>query len=398
MQKAYPPTKGASVFNVDNAGGSVSIGGPPETLKALFSESNGFKKTKNVAMKKIQGMWHTDRVYGVEHVGQVVPKIESTRELHIPLISPVSGEPFPETKARPLFEQIMEEILTERVRWDMVIDTVTKQLKQLMPRSAQLISIQPSHYNQNLLERWRIELPHATVSDLAIMPAVLGSVLGKSPPKDTRSSKIAVVGMACRFPGADTTEEFWERLMQGQDMHRHVPPDRFDVETHVDPTGKRQNTSKTPYGCFVDNPGLFEAMFFGMSPREAEHTDPMQRLALVTAYEALENAGYVDGRGVIHRQRVGTFYGQASDDYREVNSGQEVGTHFIPGGCRAFGPGRINYFFNFWGPSFSVDTACSSSLAAIQAACSSLWSGDVDMAITVSGSIYIKGHQLVSAD
>ncbi|KAI0184872.1 hypothetical protein EV127DRAFT_503982 [Xylaria flabelliformis] len=380
--KAYPATNGASVFNVDNAGSSVSIGGPPKTLKALFFESKNFKKTKNVAMKKIQGMWHTDRVYGVEHVEQVVPKIDSTRGLHIPLISPVSGEPFRETKAGPLLEQIMTEILTERVRWDMIIDTVTKQLKQLMPRSAQLISIQPSHYNQNLLERWRIELPNAVVSDLAMMPAALDLVVRKSLPKDTRSSKIAVVGMACRFPGADTTEEFWERLMQGQDLHRQVPVDRFNVETHVDPTGKRQNTSKTPYGCFVDNPGLFDAMFFGMSPREAEQTDPMQRLALVTAYEALENAGYVDGRGVIHRQRVGTFYGQASDDYREVNSGQEVGTYFIPGGCRAFGPGRINYFFNFWGPSFSVDTACSSSLAAIQAACSSLWSGDVDMAIT----------------
>jgi monodictyphenone polyketide synthase len=383
---------------VDNAGSSISIGGPPNTLKALFAESDGFKKTTNVAMRKIQGMWHTDRVYGVEHFKQVLPDIEQARELHIPLISPVSGEPFQETAAGPLLEHIMEEILTETVRWDVVIDSVTNQLKHLMPKSAQLISILPSHYNRNLVERWQIELPTATVSDIAMVPAVLDLLLGTSPPKDTKSSKIAVVGMACRFPGSDTTEEFWARLMQGQDMHRQVPPDRFDVETHVDPTGKRHNTSKTSYGCFVDNPGMFEAMFFGMSPREAEQTDPMQRLALVTAYEALENAGYVDGRGVIHRQRVGTFYGQASDDYREVNSGQEVGTYFIPGGCRAFGPGRINYFLNFWGPSFSVDTACSSSLAAIQAACSSLWSGDVDMAITVSVLITIKYHNNLRAD
>lgn len=335
-------------------------------------------------MKKIQGMWHTSRVYGAEHVAQVMPKIESTRQLHIPLISTVSGESFREIETGVLLEQIMEEILTETVRWDLVINAVSDQLKRLKPQSAELVSIQPSHYNQKLLERWRSELPETSVSELAMVPAAIDLAVDRSPPKDTRSSKIAVVGMACRFPGADSTDEFWNRLMQRQDMHRTVPSDRFDVETHVDPTGKRQNTSKTPYGCFVENPGLFDAMFFGMSPREAEQTDPMQRLALVTAYEALERAGYVDGRGVIHRQRVGTFYGQASDDYREVNSGQEVGTYFIPGGCRAFGPGRINYFFNFWGPSFSVDTACSSSLAAIQAACSSLWSGDVDMAITVS--------------
>jgi acyl transferase domain-containing protein len=64
--------------------------------------------------------------------------------------------------------------------------------------------------------------------------------------------------------------------------------------------------------------------------------------------------------------RIGTFYGQASDDYREVNTAQEISTYFIPGGCRAFGPGRINYFFKFSGPSYSIDTACSSSLATIQ--------------------------------
>lgn len=127
------------------------------------------------------------------------------------------------------------------------------------------------------------------------------------------------------------------------------------------------NASHTPYGCFIDEPGLFDAPFFNMSPREAQQTDPMQRLAIVTAYEALEGAGYVANRTPSSRlERIGTFYGQASDDYREVNTAQEISTYFIPGGCRAFGPGRINYFFKFSGPSYSVDTACSSSLATIQ--------------------------------
>lgn len=104
-----------------------------------------------------------------------------------------------------------------------------------------------------------------------------------------------------------------------------------------------------------------------MSPREAQQTDPMQRLAIVTAHEALERAGYVANRTAATRlERIGTFYGQASDDYREVNTAQEISTYFIPGGCRAFGPGRINYYFKFAGPSYSIDTACSSSLATIQ--------------------------------
>jgi acyl transferase domain-containing protein len=131
----------------------------------------------------------------------------------------------------------------------------------------------------------------------------------------------------------------------------------------------------------------------------------MQRLAIVTAYEALERAGYVgmlpslvnisllsnsqelprlclsskltlitkilrnmiaNRTAATRLERIGTFYGQASDDYREVNTAQEISTYFIPGGCRAFGPGRINYFFQFAGPSYSIDSACSSSLATIQ--------------------------------
>jgi acyl transferase domain-containing protein len=333
-------------------------------------------------MKKVQGMWHTGKVYGMEHVQQIVPQIDQKHQLHLPLFSPVTGQPLKAANPTELLGQIMEEMLTQRIRWDRTIQSVTERLKQVAPNSTQLIAIQPSQYVESLLMQWRTDIPTATHTTEDMMSAVMSLSLGNSPPKDAKSSKIAVVGMACRFPGgADTAEKFWELLAQGRDVHSPVPSDRFNVETHVDLAGKVSNTSKTPYGCFVDNPGLFDAMFFGMSPREAEQTDPMQRLALVTAYEALENSGYVHGRG-IHARRVGTFYGQASDDYREVNSGQEVGTYFIPGGCRAFGPGRINYFFKFWGPSFSVDTACSSSLAAIQAACTSLWSGDVDMAIT----------------
>ncbi|KAI0906088.1 polyketide synthase [Ustulina deusta] len=379
-KKALPVPSMASVFNTD--GKSVNIGGPPSTLSLLFSESEFFKSTTNVPMKKIQGMWHTETAYGMEHVKQIVPKVCQQHGLHLPLFSPVTGQPYEVTEPTSLLETVMEEILTERVRWDNTIDSVTRHLSHIAPESIEIIGIQPSQHIESLVDHWRAQFPSATVSSQDMMSGALRIPLGKSPPSNPKSSKIAVVGMACRFPGgADDTEKFWEVLMQGRDVHTHVPPDRFNIETHVDPTGKTPNTSKTPYGCFLDNPGFFDAMFFGMSPREAEQTDPMHRLALLTAYEALENSGYVDGRGV-HRRRVGTFYGQASDDYREVNSGQDVNTYFIPGGCRAFAPGRINYFFNFWGPSFSVDTACSSGLAAIQAACTSLWSGDVDMAVT----------------
>lgn len=391
----------ATVFNTDDK--SVSIGGPPSTLKSLFSESEFFKHTKNVPMRKVQGMWHTNKAYGPEHINQIVEGIKPDSQLCFPIFSPVTGRPFKATDGTSLLTEIMTEILTQSIRWDQTIDGVSAHLERLSPDEAQLWSLQPSHYMASVLDRWSAELPTTALSHQTMMPAVINLNLEQSPPRDAKSAKLAVVGMACRFPGgADDTEKFWELLAQGRDAHAPIPADRFDVASHVDPTGEKTNTSKTPYGCFINNPGLFDALFFGMSPREAEQTDPMQRLALVTAYEALESSGYVHGRA-IHQRRVGTFYGCASDDYREVNSGQDIGTYFIPGGCRAFGPGRINYFLKFWGPSYSIDTACSSSLAAIQAACSSLWSGDCDMAITggmnviTNSDVYAglsKGHFL----
>ena len=198
----------------------------------------------------------------------------------------------------------------------------------------------------------------------------------------TNKSKIAIVGSSGRFPGAEDLPSFWNLLYEGRDVHKVVPPLRWNATTHVDPTGKRKNTSATPFGCWLDHPELFDAKFFNISPREAPQVDPAQRIALLTAYEAVEQAGIVPGATPsTQKDRVGVFYGVTSNDWMETNSAQNIDTYLIPGGNRAFIPGRINYFFNFSGPSYSVDTACSSSLASIHVACNALWLGDIDMAV-----------------
>lgn len=128
-----------------------------------------------------------------------------------------------------------------------------------------------------------------------------------------------------------------------------------------------------------------------MSPREAKTVDPTQRLLLMTAYEALERAGYSDHQG----RRIGTFFGQATDDYRETNAGQNIDLYYIPGVMRAFGPGRLNYHFKWDGPSYSIDTACSSSTAALEFAYNALVTGDCDMALAGGGNI-LSGPQMFS--
>lgn len=287
----------------------------------------------------------------------------------LPIFSTSTGKPFKAISAKELFHSIIEEILTKVIQWDNVIQGILHRANTLAAVDFQVFCFRVSVPVHDLMETLTVD--HSKRNSVDFMEWVAQTEESSAPPCATAQSKIAIVGMSCRLPdGATDTEKFWSILEHGLDVTRKIPADRFDVETHCDPTGKRQNTSHTPWGCFINEPGLFDAPFFNMSPREAQQTDPMQRLALVTAYEALERAGYVANRtSATDLHRIGTCYGQASDDYREVNTGQDVGTYFITGGCRAFGPGRINYFFKFGGPSYTVDTACSSGLAAIQVRC-----------------------------
>ena len=107
----------------------------------------------------------------------------------------------------------------------------------------------------------------------------------------------------------------------------------------------------------------------------------MQRMMLLTAYEALESAGYYDNGDLDVRPKHGTFYGVGGDDYRQVNSGQDVDTNYITGTTRAFGPGRVSYYFGWEGPSMTVDTACSASAVAIHQAISNLKLKECDVAL-----------------
>ncbi|KAH8698795.1 putative polyketide synthase [Talaromyces proteolyticus] len=368
---------------------AVTISGPPTRLKSLLRTADFFNTRKFVSLPVYGGLCHAEHIYCEENVHQIV-RTPSMKMLNskfvprIPVYSTNTGRPFEAMDASGLFEHIIREILMQKIQWDEVIEGVIQKACGIGALEFQVLVFRnslPIHDLMAAMKKTRTELE---VSTDEIIPWIHNkNSTEETGPRGSLQSKIAIVGMSCRMPGgAVDTEQFWELLENGLDVHRKIPADRFDVDTHYDPAGKRVNASWTPYGCFIDDPGLFDAPFFNMSPREAEQTDPMQRLAIVTAYEALERAGYVGNRTAsTNLHRIGTFYGQASDDYREVNTGQEVSTYFIPGGCRAFGPGRINYFFKFSGPSYSIDTACSSSLAAIQAACSSLWNGDTDMVV-----------------
>ncbi len=196
---------------------------------------------------------------------------------------------------------------------------------------------------------------------------------------------IAIIGMGCRFPGgARDPETFWSLLRQGVDGVIEVPPDRWSAEAFYSPDPGQPGTAVTRWGGFVQQPVTdFDAAFFGMSPREAAHLDPMQRWLLEVTWEALEDAGLPvqDLAG----SATGVYVGVFTEDAKlfQLGDGNRhlIGPHTGTGTAMTMAANRLSYWFDLRGPSVALDTACSSSLVALHLACQSLWSGETGLAL-----------------
>ncbi len=194
-----------------------------------------------------------------------------------------------------------------------------------------------------------------------------------------RSGPIAVVGLACRFPGGvDGPEAFLDFMRRGVDAVRPAPP----IDRPTWPKGAAKDLP--PAGYLDGDPGAFDPGFFGISPREAMSIDPQHRLFLECVWEALEHAG-IDPRG-LENTRTGVFAGITSDDYGRaqvcsVRAEELVDAHYASGVAHSMVSGRVSYILGLQGPSVSVNTACSSSLVAIHLACQSLRDEESDLVI-----------------
>jgi len=202
------------------------------------------------------------------------------------------------------------------------------------------------------------------------------------------ATDIAIVGMACRFPGARGVEEFWRNLRDGVESLVLLSDEELlaaGVSAQL-----LSNPNYVKAGMILDGIEMFDASFFGFSPREAELMDPQHRLFLECSWEVLEAAGYNCEK---YKRAVGVFAGVGANAYlfnftEESEAVRTLGSYqAIISNDKDFLATRVSYKLNLKGPSLSIQTACSTSLVATHLACQSLLNGECDMALAGGVSI-----------
>ena len=207
---------------------------------------------------------------------------------------------------------------------------------------------------------------------------------------------IAVVGMACRFPGSDGLEAFWKLLEEGRSAVTEGDPASGAGRIGQIFADFQPQNKASRFGAFIEDIDRFDPSFFRISPLEAQFLDPQQRLMLEVSWKALEDAG-IDPEG-LRGSRTGVFGGITHSDYREIiggignRGGAASSLYAATGTSQNTAIGRVAYVLGLQGPAISVDTACSSSLVAVHQAATALRQDEADIALAGGVTAMLSGN------
>ncbi|MGX7829587.1 beta-ketoacyl synthase N-terminal-like domain-containing protein [Actinokineospora sp. 24-640] len=201
---------------------------------------------------------------------------------------------------------------------------------------------------------------------------------------------VAVIGLACRFPGAPDVAAFWDNLVSGRDCVTEVPAERWDTAALYDPRGG-PGRSTSRWGGFLDDAALFDPAHFGFDEATAPHLDPLLRKTMEVAEECLRDAGYRDEE--VRGARVGVFVGARAATYREHL--RPLGRESVLGLNQNFIAAHLSQHFDLTGPNMVVDSACSSSLVSVHLAARSLATGESDLAMAGGADMLLDEEQYV---
>ncbi|KAK8074379.1 Bcpks15 [Apiospora hydei] len=354
----------------------ATIFGPPSVLEKLRETSGALQKGDTATLPAF-GAVHAAHLTAPDF-GELVGENHSLNKSIKPGYKLLSGSkyaPFAGSTLRDLLPQIMLDIFQNATDPARVFDVAGSLLQKGKPISlymlgatSYLVLLRRSLHLQRFEVALKTNPPTHEIADLR-----------------GGSGSVAIVGMSGQFPGASNVDEMWEVLMQRHELHQKVnklsiillkrkradpiavktPAERFDADDYLDETGRGPNAITTAYGCFLDNPGLFDHKMFNVSPREAMQMDPGQRLLMHAVYTALEDAGVVTGGTTsTDNRRIGTYIGDGSDDWRELQQPHGVDKRHL---C--------------------VDSACGSTASAVGLAYRALVSRDCDTAIAGGANI-----------
>ena len=372
-----PPAR--KIFVSVVAKGWLTLMGPPTTAESLWAWSPDLSQAPRINID-LGGLVHGEHLpeLDLERVIGNSPLLDTPITPKARMLSPFTCEPYEVSDLRSLLEEIIPDIAQNILYLSRTLEAAISNMDSSKKINLVVVGFTGHQaFAQRALEAKGFQYGVASHSESQTTESARGG-----------SDLIAIVGMSGRFPGSGSIEGFWQDLLDGKNHVKKIPKSRFDIDQYYDATLSKKNSISTQLGCFLDKPGMFDNRLFNVSPREALQMDPLQRLLLTTSYEALEMAGYSkDATLSTESNRIATYFGQGSDDQREIVENEGIDIYYVPSISRAFAPGRLNYHFKFGGAAYSLDCACASSTTAIQMACSSLIGRECDTALAGGANV-----------